>query len=813
MRLERLEPRDPLAVQEHERHRFGPESALDSGEPGPIAVQDLLAEGDPVLGQELLRARTEAAARPGVDDRLHHLLNLAGKPADGFGMQAWIDTHLPLTGTGWIAVSSVVFMAFVLPWLSRLRLGQRIARLTRAVQHATGGNASALESFEGGGGTRTLAREVRALQRGLTERLSEATKELWSVNDRARAFKEHYDELPVPCFRLGAARRILGVNRAARELFGRGESELLGKDLSTFLARRAQRSKADDIALDVLMPDLGGTGRLVEVERPDGTRTPVLLWGTAVAEAGVGISAESCIALETSGLRDELRRYADDEDRRARHEALEATERLAGRLAEDFEGELTTIIENGRTLVETFEGDEADRMSLEGMTRAAEGIRALGRKLHAFSRRSDSRPEVLAVNDFVRERAERLGEALGADVRLETKLADDADGVYFDPEQLEETLVQLVANASQAAGRRGHVTIETEVVADAPKHALGLEDERRAGPWLRLTVHDDGRGMDRRTLARVFEPFYSGKSPLGAPPATERARSGLGLSAVHGMVAQNGGLISIESELARGTTVRLWLPHVVREPAVARTANDGSGGRTVLFVASDLEARRRGASVLRDEGFSVRTASDAPVALGLLRAGEESFDLIVVESVRSHAGTTLRDELLTEFPELDLLLLVEPDDDTLAHEAGSGLHVLRAPFTPSELARTVRTILDGPTAVETAPRSRRILVIDETEAVRTLLRSFLESLGHDFHLASGGDDAFYELERTDFDVVLGDVLALAQEDFATRFPRVKVIAMSEDDGTSSDPGEVCATLRKPFSKDELEAALEKARAV
>ena len=187
------------------------------------------------------------------------------------------------------------------------------------------------------------------------------------------------------------------------------------------------------------------------------------------------------------------------------------------------------------------------------------------------------------------------------DIRLD--LAEDLERINADPAQIEQIIMNLAVNARDAMGEEGSLKIRTESVTLDDEYCR-FNVEAKPGDYVLLSVSDTGHGMDRETLQRIFEPFYTTKE-LGRG-------TGLGLAMVYGIVRQHGGHIDCYSEVGKGTTFKLYFPVIpsIEEPAVEATGiMPAFGTETVLLVDDEDLVRELGQRILTRSGYTVLTAA------------------------------------------------------------------------------------------------------------------------------------------------------------------------------------------------------------
>ncbi|HEX7243360.1 MAG TPA: response regulator [Longimicrobiaceae bacterium] len=307
-------------------------------------------------------------------------------------------------------------------------------------------------------------------------------------------------------------------------------------------------------------------------------------------------------------------------------------------------------------------------------------------------------PRVLDLNAVLAGMERMLRRLIREDIDLVTSPAAEPVHVYADPGQLEQVVVNLVVNARDAMPRGGTLTL-----AVGRTHGAGtahLDPPPGAGCHATLAVSDTGVGMCPDTLEHAFEPFFTTK-PRGEG-------TGLGLSTVYGIVRQSGGSIGVESEVGVGTTFLVALP--CAEGAAAPEAPPGPAGvargsETVLLVEDEDSVRALVARILARSGYTVLEARSGEEAAEIAHRHPGPVDLLVTDVVMPRmSGTTLAQHLCARRPGLRVLFMSGYSEDAVAQHGvlEPGTAFIGKPFTPAELSRRVRGVLDAPGG---APRS------------------------------------------------------------------------------------------------------------
>jgi two-component system cell cycle sensor histidine kinase/response regulator CckA len=358
-----------------------------------------------------------------------------------------------------------------------------------------------------------------------------------------------------------------------------------------------------------------------EYLRQDGTRIPVLVGGSWANEEKTEILAFA------HDLRDQKRL----EQQFHQAQRLESIGRLAGGVAHDFNNILGIILlylDDLRTDVLDASGR---RERVESITKHVQRAIRLTKQLLTFGRRQTRAPRTVQLNAIIEEMREMLGRLLPETIRLEYALGQGLPFVKVDTSQLEQVLLNLVANARDAIDVQGEIRILTD------RTRLSLDDLARLrlavahpGEFVRLSVIDNGTGIDPRLLPHIYEPFFTTKE-IGKG-------TGLGLATVYGVVRQSGGDVRVSSELGRGTTFDLYFPvdagpapelSSAGKPKPARPASTG----LVLLVEDQPELRELMREILVENGYRVLEAGSGPAALDGARNWTEEPRLVVADVI------------------------------------------------------------------------------------------------------------------------------------------------------------------------------------
>ena len=378
------------------------------------------------------------------------------------------------------------------------------------------------------------------------------------------------------------------------------------------------------------------------------------------------------------------------EGRLVQSQRMEAVANMAGGLAHDFNNQLTVILGYAEELGAHLKGD--DKAAALAIRQAASMASSITGQLLTLSRGGSARLEVLNVNEVICEVQPMISHSLGKGRTLMTELGSSEGYVRVDRNQVKQVLLNLALNARDAMPAGGELRIESGILEiDSESKEARLY---RPGQYVRLRVADTGEGMDKATLARIYEPFFTTKK-VGFG-------TGLGLSVVHSIVAQSQGYIVAKSETGRGTTFEILLPCVGTFRRIKKTAGSErfTGEEptpTVLLVEDEDAVRRLMHKFLERQGYQLLAARNAEEAELIAEVYQEPIHVLVTDVLMpGMSGPELAARLRPLRPEMRTLFVSGYRHDTpeLAEMSQGDLNVLPKPFPASELLRRVQILLD-----------------------------------------------------------------------------------------------------------------------
>ena len=467
---------------------------------------------------------------------------------------------------------------------------------------------------------------------------------------------------------------ILEVNARTEEILGFRREEIVGRRLEDFLPSEDRDRKPLRIR-DLL--DGGSILSERRLQRKNGTLADV-----EISARDLGDGRFQAIVRDISE-----RRRLEEQLRQA--QKMEAVGQLTGGIAHDLNNLLTVVLANSEMMAADLPTGRDDiKNDLGELQAAARRGAQMIRKLLSFSRHAPLTYLVLDLGRVVEDLLGTLRRLLPAHIEVAFTRESEAIKILADSGAIEQVLLNLATNARDAMPRGGTLQLETRRVdvARPPDGAL-------PGSYGCLTVRDNGIGMEERVRARAFEPFFTTKPPGEG--------SGLGMAMIYGLTQQHGGFLELDSELGRGTTVRVYLP-LARDDQPLAELNAPSpglrgGAEKILLVEDEDGLRRVAQRALERVGYRVVTAMDGMEALEAYREHADSVDLIITDVVMPKLGGLALYRTLRQEGHLVRFLFTS---GYAAHEIVRGdlpdgdLSLLQKPWTLADLTHRVREVLD-----------------------------------------------------------------------------------------------------------------------
>lgn len=393
--------------------------------------------------------------------------------------------------------------------------------------------------------------------------------------------------------------------------------------------------------------------------------------------------------------------YVDATDQRmleiqfAQSQKMQAVGQLAGGVAHDFNNVLTAIIGHCDLLYAQHKVGDPSFADINQIQQNANRAADLVRQLLAFSRKQTLMPKVLHLPDAIAETKTLLDRLLGEKIELTLNYERDLGLVKVDRGQLEQVIVNLSVNARDAMKDGGTLSIKTFNVSEEECEALG-HTIMPSAKYVCLEISDTGSGIAKEDVGQIFEPFFTTKE-VGEG-------TGLGLSTVYGIVKQTGGFIFPDSDLGKGTTFRIYLPHHDQEELVVladvekvETLEDLTGAGTILLVEDEEAVRAFASRALSTRGYKVLEAENGELALDIIEEVNGQIDLMVSDVVMPHMdGPTMAKKVRENYPDIKVIFISGYTEDAFKDELDrpEDFVFLPKPFSLKQLASKVKEVLN-----------------------------------------------------------------------------------------------------------------------
>jgi PAS domain S-box-containing protein len=477
---------------------------------------------------------------------------------------------------------------------------------------------------------------------------------------------------------------ILECNHGLSEITGYSREELTDMDGLFLIAPSSREFVLNNIISGYEIP-YEAIGL-----RKNGEEYPVRLQGKNIPYKGKKVSVT------------EFRDISDDKHAEAERERLqeqltqarkmESVGRLAGGVAHDFNNMLGVILGHTELIQENLDPSQQLYAELDQIRKAAERSTNLTRQLLAFARKQTIAPRVLDLNDAVTGMLNMVRRLIGEDLDLVWRPAANLWPVNIDPSQIDQILANLCINARDAISGIGKITIETDRILFDEMYCKSHRGYV-PGEYVQLSISDNGCGMDKDTLAHIYEPFFTTKE--------QGKGTGLGLATVYGIVKQNNGFINVYSELGQGTTFKIFLRRYTDEAELAQTTGLEQpvlcGRETILLVEDEPAILAMTKVMLERLGYTVIPADTPGEAMRLAESHKGQLHAILTDVVMPEMnGQKLVKRVTQLCPHIKTLFMSGYTADVIAHHGvlDEGVNFIEKPFSRKTLAAKIREVLD-----------------------------------------------------------------------------------------------------------------------
>lgn len=417
--------------------------------------------------------------------------------------------------------------------------------------------------------------------------------------------------------------RFVQVNASISQILGYKKTAFLEKTwLGISAPTQADGRPAADLQLELQAQALAGS--------------PVLKEWTFIDTNGKKVLTELRLTRLSAGDQNLLRASVIDIGEKKRLEArftqsqrMDAIAKLAGGVAHEFNNALSAIVGNIELLKMDLPKKEALERHLEPMRNSAQHMAKLTNQLLAYARGGKYQAQNIFLSDFVKETLPLIRHSIAPSIHIETNLHQDTMAVTVDTTQMQMLLSAVLQNASEAIEKQGRIKVLTGNEEIDDKFAK-MHSDLKPGPYVCLTIEDDGKGMDEKTKNRIFEPFFTTKSQ----------GRGIGMAAVYGIIKNHNGWILVDSELGKGTKVRIYLPafKAQTEKPKAPIAKPYKGTGTILLIEDEETVMEVNCQILERLGYRVLKAKNGNEAVRIAETFDGDIDLAILDIVLPDMG-------------------------------------------------------------------------------------------------------------------------------------------------------------------------------
>ena len=557
-----------------------------------------------------------------------------------------------------------------------------------------------------------LARQARMRLAELDKMVGQQTAQLTAVNEELRAqirrrertemelrgsqhrFEMAFNASAIPMAIMHApSQTYLEVNESFIALVARERDEILGKspielgllvrpqDCEAALELLRERGRVRDFACRILPRNGEPHDTLISLE-------------------AIVLGEEPCVLVAMLDVTEQRKL----ETQLRQSQKMDAIGQLAAGVAHDFNNLLTIIHGHASLQMARPNQDEQTAHSLTQVKMAADRAATLTRQLLAFSRKQVIQLQPLSLNDSLEKLEAMLKRLLGETIRLDCALAKNLPRVFADQNSIDQVIMNLAVNARDAMAQGGVLRISTsEVTLDSSD--VRRHPDARPGRFVRLSVADNGCGMDTAVLARIFEPFFTTKAPGKG--------TGLGLSTAYGIIKQHDGWMEVESVPGLGTKFHVFLAVTDKSPERASEtsfftleAGAARNHETVLVVEDEPVLREFITAILQQQGYIILQAGDGIEALQVAQETLAKIDLLLTDMVMPNgvSGWELANQLRKRRADLKVIFSSGYSEEVIGSEFDlERAWFLPKPYNPQQLARMVRRCLDpSPNSLYTA---------------------------------------------------------------------------------------------------------------
>ena len=471
--------------------------------------------------------------------------------------------------------------------------------------------------------------------------------------------------------------KILDVNRQFCELTQYNRSELIGKT-TTGLGFYPQTNR--DRVIAGLKKHGAVNGVEIDFTVKDGKIISVLMFSKLIA-----LGKQSDILT----IFVDISRQKNLEEQLRQAHKMESIGTLSGGIAHDFNNILSIMIGNTELALDDVPEWNSAHACLEEIKTAGLRAKNIVSRLLAFSRKSDQNLKPVAIVPVIKDALHFLRSTIPSNIDIRADIADTGETVLTDPVGLNQIMMNLCINASQAMEQTGG-TLVVDLASEHLDNTSNAYPDLRPGDYVKITVSDTGPGIDPEIIDRIFDPYFTTKE-VGKG-------SGMGLAVVHGIIKNHGGFVSADSNPGKGTVFTMLLPKTDEPPESKIKSSEDlpKGTETILFVDDEKSVMKLGQRMLEPLGYQIDATISPAVALTWFRADPDKYDLIITDmTMPEMTGVALAEKAMTVRPDIPIIICTG-HSSLIDEEKAKALNIaafVMKPVTKHKIANVIRQVL------------------------------------------------------------------------------------------------------------------------
>jgi PAS domain S-box-containing protein len=520
------------------------------------------------------------------------------------------------------------------------------------------------------------------------------TKELLIKNEELREseerFRNVYDTAPLAFVVWDINARVIDWNKKAEALFGWAREEVIDNNFFDFLIPEKDRPRVKDVVNILLKGELQShsindnltkDGRIITCE-----------WNNSPLHDNDG----NIIGAISLGLDITERKQVEEEKDKLQTQLqqahkMEAIGTLAGGIAHDFNNIVGIILGNTELAIDDVPEGNPAQLNLKEVRTASLRAKDVVRQLLSFARKTKLEKKPANIIPIIKESLKFLRSSIPTSIEIRQNIAKDVDTILADPTQINQILINLCANSHHSMPDGGVIVITLKNI-ELDEDTSDQCSKLNPGRYVNLAVSDTGHGISQEKIDRIFDPYFTTKE-VGKG-------TGMGLAVVHGIVKGHNGLITVESELGKGTTFSIFFPVVEREVVVEAETDEKlpTGSERILFIDDEESLVKIGHQRLEWLGYKVEATISPIEALRLFRSQPDQFDLVITDlTMPKMTGDKLVKKILNIRSDIPIILCTgfsEKIDEKKSKAIGASGY-LEKPHNKRDLAKIVRKVLKG----------------------------------------------------------------------------------------------------------------------